>query len=243
LPGTRLVWAGAVAFFLIIVSWALYAALSGKNGALQEVDLKVYWDGGLIVRHVAPYYNPHYYDPLYGWGGTGKLALKFTYTPFAAIAFALISFIPLTALYSISVVVNIVTFTAAIWFTCYGLGYRDRRVRAAVILSGAKLPGITPFRFPGRSPPLLATQGTADTTNRPYYTDQFFALTPRPKFLLRLLGTGHLSPYTTHQPQLGIVERASIAFLQRYLDGDDRALARLRRAARVRGVSVLDARP
>src|SRR5580700_2746447 len=136
-PGTRLLWAGAVAFFLIIVSWVVYAAVSGKNGALQEVDLKVYWDGGLIVRHVTPYYNSHYYDPLYGWGGTGKLALKFTYTPFAAIAFALISFIPLTALYSVSVVVNMITFALALWFTFYGLGYRDRRVRLGVTLLAA----------------------------------------------------------------------------------------------------------
>lgn len=125
----------------------------------------------------------------------------------------------------------------------YAPGYRDQRVRAAVILSGAQLPQMTPFTFPARSPPLLATQGTADTINPPHYTDQFFALTPRPKFLLRLLGAGHLSPYTTQQPQLGIVERASISFLQRYLDADDQALARLRRAARVPGVAVLDARP
>lgn len=125
----------------------------------------------------------------------------------------------------------------------YAPGYRDQRVNAAVILSGAELPRITPFSFPAPSPPLLAIQGTADTTNRPYYTDQFFALTPRPKFLLRLLGAGHLSPYTTQQPQLGIVERTSIAFLQRYLDADDQALSRLRRAAQVRGVAVLDARP
>jgi len=137
LPGTRLLWAGAVAFFLIILSWVLYAALSGKNGALQEVDLKVYWDGGLIVRHVAPYYNPHDYDPLYMWTGVGTLALKFTYTPFAAITFALISFIPLKALYSLSVVVNVVTFAAALWFTFYGLGYRDRRVRLGATLLAA----------------------------------------------------------------------------------------------------------
>ena len=136
-PGTRLVWAGAIAFFLVIASWVVYAALSGKNGALQEVDLKVYWDGGLIVRHVRPYYDPRYYDPLYGWGGTGKLALKFTYTPFAAIAFALISFIPLTALYSLSVIVNMITFTAALWFTFYGLGLRDRRVRLGATLIAA----------------------------------------------------------------------------------------------------------
>jgi len=136
-PGTRLVWAGAVAFFLIVVSWLVYAAVSGKNGALQEVDLKVYWDGGLIVRHVTPYYNPHYYDPLYMWSSPGKLALQFTYTPFAAIAFALISFIPLTALYSLSVVVNMITFALALWFTCYGLGYRDRRVRLGATLLAA----------------------------------------------------------------------------------------------------------
>jgi hypothetical protein len=51
-------------------------------------------------------------------------------------------------------------------------GNRDRRVRAAVILSGAALPRIRPFSFPARSPPLLAVQGTADTTNRLYYTDK-----------------------------------------------------------------------
>ena len=54
----------------------------------------MYRDGGLIVRHVRPYYDPHAYAPLYDWGGYSSLALKFTYTPFAAIAFALVSFLP-----------------------------------------------------------------------------------------------------------------------------------------------------
>ncbi len=118
-------------------------------------------------------------------------------------------------------------------------GFRDRRVRAALILSGAVLPRIEPFTFPRPSPALLATQGTADTTNRPQNTYRFFALAPRPKFLLRLLGAGHLPPYTTEQPQLDVIERTSIAFLQRYLDGDTGALARLRRAGNVPRTATL----
>jgi alpha-1,2-mannosyltransferase len=136
-PGTRLVWAGAAAFAAVLAGWFVFLVVSGKNGALQEVDLRVYWDGGLIVRHVKPYYDPRYYDPLYQWRGVGKLALQFTYTPFAAIAFAVVSFIPLGVLYGLSVIVNMITFTAALWFTFYGLGYRDRRVRLGVVLLAA----------------------------------------------------------------------------------------------------------
>lgn len=98
----------------------------------------------------------------------------------------------------------------------YDTGFRDARVDAAVILSGAQLPGV-PFRFAPGSPPLLAVQGTADATNRPRYTYAFFDAAPRPKFLLRLPGAGHLPPYTTQEPQLGVVERVTTAFLDCYL--------------------------
>jgi alpha-1,2-mannosyltransferase len=138
-PGTRLLRAGAVAFFLVIAGWLVYAAIGGKGGALQETDLTVYRDGGLIVRHVRPLYNPHAYDPLYSWGGYSSLALKFTYTPFAAIVFAVVSFIPWTALEGLSVVVNMVCFAVALWFTFYGLGLSDRRVRLGATLLAAAL--------------------------------------------------------------------------------------------------------
>jgi alpha-1,2-mannosyltransferase len=136
-PGTRLVKAGAIAFLAVVVSWVIFAVLTGKNGALDEVDLTVYRDGGLIVRHVQPYYNPHAYDPLYDWGGYSSLALKFTYTPFAAIAFAVISFLPWTPLWVLSVVVNIAALVVALWFTFGGLGYADRRVRLGATLIAA----------------------------------------------------------------------------------------------------------
>jgi dienelactone hydrolase len=127
--------------------------------------------------------------------------------------------------------------------TAYDTHFIDRRVRAAVILSGAEIPGVGGFAFPAPSPPLLATQGTADTTNRPVNTYAFFNLAPRPKFLLRLLGASHLPPYTTEQPQLGIVERVSIAFLNRYLKHQARAVARVVAAGNVRGVASLEADP
>ena len=133
-PGTRLVWAGAIAFAAVIVSWLVFNAV---NGGLNEVDLTVYRDGGLIVRHVQPYYDPHAYAPLYDWGGYSSLALKFTYPPFAAIAFALPSLLPWAAMWISSVVVNMGALLAALWFTFGGLGYRDRRVRLGVTLLAA----------------------------------------------------------------------------------------------------------
>jgi alpha-1,2-mannosyltransferase len=136
-PGTRLVKAGAVAFFAVLAVWVGFAVTSGRAGALNPVDLTVYRDGGLIVRHVHPYYDPHPAAPLYDWGGYGPLALKFTYTPFAAIVFALISFIPPVPLWVLSVIVNIVSLLAALWFTFGGLGYRDRRVRLGATLLAA----------------------------------------------------------------------------------------------------------
>ena len=121
----------------------------------------------------------------------------------------------------------------------YDRTFIDRRVRAAAILSGAKIPGVGGFDFPTPSPPLLATQGTADTINPPRFTYAFFDVAPRPKYLLTMFGAPHLGPYTDEQPQLGIVERVTIAFFDRYLKRDRRALLRMTRAGDVPGVSHL----
>ena len=125
----------------------------------------------------------------------------------------------------------------------YDRSYRDRRVRAAVILSGAQIPSVAALAFGRGEPALLAAQGTADQVNRPANTYAFFALAQRPKFLLTLLGAPHLPPYTDERPQLGIVERVTIAFLDRYLKGDGDGLSRMRRAGDRRGVAELVARP
>ncbi len=115
----------------------------------------------------------------------------------------------------------------------------DRRIRAAVILSGALIPGLGGYALAGAGPPVLAVQGTADTTNVPASTYTFFDPVRQPKFLLRLLGAGHLPPYTTNVRQRTIVERVSIAFLDRYLKRLPGAARRMSAAGNVHGVATL----
>jgi dienelactone hydrolase len=121
----------------------------------------------------------------------------------------------------------------------YDQRYRDRRVGAAIVMSGARPPGFG--SFPRDGPPLLAMQGTADPLNAPATTAAYFSVAHRPKFLVWLLGATHRPPYSTEQPQLGIVERSVIAFLDHYLDA--RPLTPFERAARRPGLTQLVAVP
>lgn len=121
----------------------------------------------------------------------------------------------------------------------YDQRFRDRRIRAAIVMSGGPLPGMG--SFPRRGPPLLAIQGTADPLNSPGTTAAYFRIAHRPKFLLWLLGASHRQPYTEGQPQLGIVERSTIAFLDAYLEG--KPLHVFERDARGGAVTRLDAEP
>ncbi len=125
----------------------------------------------------------------------------------------------------------------------YSRRFRDPRVDAAVILSGAEMSGVGGYSFTLGSPPLLAAQGTDDTFNEPRYTNAFFKLAQRPKFQLRLLGAGHLSPYTHQQPQLAIVERVTVAFLNGYLKHESAELQRLVSLGGVARASSLLAEP
>lgn len=125
----------------------------------------------------------------------------------------------------------------------YDRYFRDPRVSAAVILSGAEIPGVGGFTFPQGGPPLLATQGTADTVNPPSATHEFFEAARRPKYLLTLIGAEHLPPYSDQQPQLAIVERVTIAFLDGYLKHGRGALASLASLGSVPGTASMLAEP
>jgi len=87
---------------------------------------------------------------------------------------------------------------------------RDPRIAAALILSGAEDPFAAPFAMPPTGPALLAVQGTADTINPPAMTDAFFTPAGAPKYLLRLIGAGHLPPYTEPGPELSAVRRVTV---------------------------------
>ena len=137
-PARTLLAVGAGTFVLAVALYVVYAAIHPANWTLDPVDLAVYRSGGLIVREVRPDFNPKVYAPLYQWGGYGNLGLKFTYTPFAAVVFAVVSFIPWGWLPHLSVAVNIVALVAALWFTFRGLGYSGRvRAGATLLAAGA----------------------------------------------------------------------------------------------------------
>jgi len=127
--------------------------------------------------------------------------------------------------------------------TAYDPRVRDSRVRAALILSGAFDPFISTFTMPAGGPPLLATQGTADTINPPWMTYQFFDPAQRPKYLLKLIGAGHLPPYTQPGLELREVEQVTLGFLNRYLKGRSPGLARFVARGTAGPGTVLVARP
>lgn len=87
-------------------------------------DLVVYRDGGLIVRHVSPAYDPHRTSPLYDW--TGQNGVQFTYPPFAAVIFAVGSVLSWTAMRWAMTLASLAALGLSLWLVFGALGYRDR---------------------------------------------------------------------------------------------------------------------
>jgi alpha-1,2-mannosyltransferase len=110
-----------VAFAVVVAGWLGYAFTHPATYTIDPADLRVYNNGGLILRHVSPPYEPSLRYPLYDWP-TSRSALKFTYTPFAAIIFTVISHTPWSVLPRLSQVVNLLLLVIAAWFTVGLLG-------------------------------------------------------------------------------------------------------------------------
>src|SRR5271156_3400906 len=136
-PASWLLLIGVAVFAVALGGYVIYAVIHPQSFTLDAVDLAVYRSGGFIVRHVRPLYNPHLAAPLYDWVGYGKLHLPFTYTPFAAGAFALISFVPYQLSLKLSIAVDLVSLGAGVWFPLGGLGSRRLTIRAGAPLRGA----------------------------------------------------------------------------------------------------------
>jgi len=105
----------------VLAGWLGYALTHATTYTLDPADLQVYNNGGLIIRHVSPPYDARFRYPLYDWPKS-KVALKFTYTPFAALTFAVISYIPWSVLPRLSQAANLLFLVAACWFTMGVLG-------------------------------------------------------------------------------------------------------------------------
>ena len=130
---------GTAAFAVAMAGYAVFVLTHPRVQWMEPVDLRVYTDGGLIVRHIAPFYDAHSAAALYDWGGTAG-HLKFTYTPFAAMVFAAASVASFWTLTKIAVVVNTAALLATVWMTFGALGYRRGLVRlGATLLLAAPL--------------------------------------------------------------------------------------------------------
>ncbi|HEY2265968.1 MAG TPA: glycosyltransferase 87 family protein [Streptosporangiaceae bacterium] len=115
--------AGAVLLALVLAGYVadLVTHLSYMT-AMR--DLVVYRDGGLIVRHVSPAYDPHRASPLYDW--TGARGVQFTYPPFAAVLFSVASVLSWTAMRWAMTLASMAALGLSLWLVFGALGYRDR---------------------------------------------------------------------------------------------------------------------
>jgi alpha-1,2-mannosyltransferase len=118
---SRLLLIGGVSFAVVLAGWLAYAFTHAAPYTVDPADLQVYNSGGLIIRHVRPPYDARHLYPLYDWPKS-KAALKFTYTPFAAVFFAAISYIPWSVLPRLSQLANLLLLVAAAWLTAGVLG-------------------------------------------------------------------------------------------------------------------------
>jgi alpha-1,2-mannosyltransferase len=128
--------AGVAAFAAVIASYLGYLLSHPAGVPLDPVDLGVYRSGGLIARHVRPPYQPGLASPLYDWRAHSA-SLRFTYPPFAALVFALVSLVPWPVLPGLTAGASIACLVAALWFTARGLGYRGSAGAGAALLAAA----------------------------------------------------------------------------------------------------------
>jgi alpha-1,2-mannosyltransferase len=130
---------------LLAVALAIYLAdlVTHLSYMAAMRDLVVYRDGGLIVRHVSPAYDPHHgqgSSPLYDW--TGQNGVQFTYPPFAAVIFSVASVLSWTAMRWAMTLASLAALGLSLWLVFGALGYRDRpaiRVGATLGVSALAL--------------------------------------------------------------------------------------------------------
>jgi dienelactone hydrolase len=85
-------------------------------------------------------------------------------------------------------------------------------IRAVIAMSGQP---VVPHQAP--NPPLLAIQGDQDPINPPARSIAVYTQAASPRFLLTLVGGGHLSPYLPGSRWEPVIESVTVDFLNIYM--------------------------
>jgi fermentation-respiration switch protein FrsA (DUF1100 family) len=91
------------------------------------------------------------------------------------------------------------------------------------------------------TPPLLVGQGDQDSINPPALAEAVYSEAVRPRYLLHLLGAGHLPPFTGAAPWGSVVDRVTVDFLNRYVAGQNLPASTIVTDATLPGVSTMEA--
>ena len=130
--GRTLLIAGAAVAAVAAIVYLVALATHPMNDMLKGFDLQVYLGGA----HEAL----HHSHSLYTWVFEKHPGIQFTYTPFAALAFAAGLALPFTGLMAIVTVVSLFALVATIWIAFRQLGWeKTSRLGATMLLSGLLL--------------------------------------------------------------------------------------------------------
>lgn len=130
--GRTLLIAGTAVAAVAAIVYLVALATHPMNAMLKGFDLQVYLGGA----HQAL----HHSHVLYTWDYQNHPGIQFTYTPFAALAFAAGLALPFTGLMAIVTVVSLFALVATIWIAFRQLGWeKTSRLGATMLLSGLLL--------------------------------------------------------------------------------------------------------
>lgn len=131
--------------------------------------------------------------------------------------------------------------------TTFGVAFNDccidKRIRAAVPMSGLRLPfGASTFFPAGDDTPVLIIHGDADQFVSVNNAHAYFAAAHAPKYLLILHGEDHTVAFVGGRgtPAGNLVIDGSIDFFDRYLKGREDGIRRLQEAVESEGKADLE---
>ena len=134
--GRTLLIVGAVVAAVAAVLYVVALATHPMDAMLKGFDLQVYLGGA----HEALHHSHSLYSWEFASNGVKHPGIQFTYTPFAALAFAAGLALPFTGLMAVVTVVSLFSLVATIWIAFRQLGWeKTSRLGATMLLSGLLL--------------------------------------------------------------------------------------------------------